>query len=79
MARCKLPCCTTPARPARRPADYEPDYDGPVAWDWRDDYERRVYGRPQARYLPELPAELPELGELSDACGIDRHYGTRGL
>jgi hypothetical protein len=47
--------------------------------DWRDDYETRVYGRIQARYLPELPSEQPELGELSDLCGIDRNYGTKGV
>lgn len=51
----------------------------PLVWDWRDEYETRVYGRPQARYLPELPDERPELTELSSMCGMDPHYGTKGV
>lgn len=45
--------------------------------DWRDEYERRVYGRVQARYLPELP-EAPELDTFHGMSGLVRYDGRRG-
>ena len=68
------------ARIAAHPCHQGEPTRGPAASeDWRDDYERRVYGRRQARYLPELPPERPELGDFTDATGLDPHAGERGL
>lgn len=45
--------------------------------DWRDDYERRVFGRVQARYLPELP-ERPELDTFHGTSGVVKYDGRQG-